>query len=211
MLRGDHRSHGHIDVLPMRIRSAVQHIGHDCLDIAAGVRIHNLSVRTGRTMPSSPFLVLFFVATTLTLAHTAPDTETLIMVDGPFQTLFTDFTLGANPLRIPGGTAFSGKNASGSVCEHSALYCQDTSSSRLNKPHSSASGFSEDSSVTPHMSPPIIVCAPFMRILSHRFKLHTRNVILSSFPVSMPIFQKIHAKVQPNLGSTVAESVKIGH
>ena len=106
MLRGDHRSHGHIDVLPMRIRSAVQHIGHDCLDIAAGVRIHNLSVRTGRTMPSSPFLVLFFVATTLTLAHTAPDAETLIMVDGPFQTLFTDFTLGANPLRIPGGTAF---------------------------------------------------------------------------------------------------------
>ena len=98
-------------------------------------------------MPSSPFLVLFFVATTLTLAHTAPDTETLIMVDGPFQALFTDFTLGANPLRI----------------------------------------------------------------LSHRFKLHTRNVILSSFPVSMPIFQKIHAKVQPNLGSTVAESVKIGH
>lgn len=59
MLRGDRRSHGHIDVLPMRIRSAVQHIGHDCLDIAAGVRIHNLSVRTGRTMPSSPFLVLF--------------------------------------------------------------------------------------------------------------------------------------------------------
>lgn len=57
----------------------------------------------------------------------------------------------------------------------------------------------------------MIVCAPFMRILSHRFKLHTRNVILSSFPVSMPIFQKIHAKVQPNLGSTVAESVKIGH
>ena len=57
-------------------------------------------------MPSSPFLVLFFVATTLTLAHTAPDTETLIMVDGPFQTLFTHFTLGANPLRIPGGTAF---------------------------------------------------------------------------------------------------------
>ena len=106
MLRGDHRSHGHIDVLPMRIRSAVQHIGHDYLDIAAGVRIHNLSVRTGRTMPSSPFLVLFFVATTLTLAHTAPDAETLIMVDGPFQTLFTDFTLGANPLRIPGGTAF---------------------------------------------------------------------------------------------------------
>mgnify|MGYP000107958257 FL=1 len=106
MLRGDHRSHGHIDVLPMRIRSAVQHIGHDCLDIAAGVRIHNLSVRTGRTMPSSPFLVLFFVATTLTLAHTAPDTETLIMVDGPISDTVTDFTLGANPLRIPGGTAF---------------------------------------------------------------------------------------------------------
>ena len=144
MLRGDHRSHGHIDVLPMRIRSAVQHIGHDCLDIAAGVRIHNLSVRTGRTMPSSPFLVLFFVATTLTLAHTAPDTETLIMVDGPFQALFTDFntwaqTLFASLVEPP----FSGKNASGSVCEHSALCCQDTSSSRLNKPHSSASGFSE--------------------------------------------------------------------
>lgn len=52
-------AHGHIDSPAERIRSAVQHIGHDCLDIAAGVRIHNLSVRTGRTMPSARSLCSF--------------------------------------------------------------------------------------------------------------------------------------------------------
>ena len=46
---------------------------------------------------------------------------------------------------------FSGKNASGSVCAHNALCCQDTSPSGRNSPHNSCHGSSAESSTTPHM------------------------------------------------------------
>ena len=64
---------------------------------------------------------------------------------------------------------FSGKNASGSVCAHNALCCQDTSPSGRNRPHNSCHGSSAESSTTPHMrfSLPIE--------LFIRTKLHTCN------------------------------------
>ena len=54
-------AHGHIDVLPMRHTVCCSaHQVTIVWDIAAGVQVHNLSVRTGRTMPSSPFLCALF-------------------------------------------------------------------------------------------------------------------------------------------------------
>lgn len=46
--------------------------------------------------------VLSLISTAFALAHAAPNTESLIMVDGPFQALFTHFAFGAHTLGITG-------------------------------------------------------------------------------------------------------------
>ena len=44
---------------------------------------------------------------------------------------------------------------------------QETSSSLLNRPHSSASGLSEDSSITPHMRPPLLYVCALLVVLNY--------------------------------------------
>ena len=86
----------------MGVRPAVEQIGHNSLDIAAGVRIHNFKCTHRVCRALCPFLVFLLIPTALTFAHATPNAETLIMVDGPFQALLTNLALGAHSLGIPG-------------------------------------------------------------------------------------------------------------
>jgi hypothetical protein len=97
------------------------------------------------------------------------------MPEGVFQALGLDFTPRADPLRLTGRAAFSGKNASGSVCEHSARSChsgafpsRSATSSRPSIRYASLSRTGLNAAATPHaegvfVRPVAIRRAPFGR------------------------------------------------
>lgn len=57
--------------------------------------------------------VILFIFSALALAHTAPDSEPLIVLYGPFQTLLANLTVRADTLRIARRTAFFRKERVG--------------------------------------------------------------------------------------------------
>ena len=106
LLNGDHSRNAGIHILPMRIRSRRHGVGQRLMNIAITCRTHKLPVYApdlkGVCVELRLLPVLSLISTAFALAHAAPNTESLIMVDGPFQALFTHFAFGAHTLGITG-------------------------------------------------------------------------------------------------------------
>lgn len=153
----------------MRIWPVRHDIGQNPLNIAIACGTHNLQSMRRTAAASRTFLVFLLIAAAFAFAQTAPDAETLIVFDGPLQALLAHLAAGAHLFRITRRPAFFGEKASGSVWEHRALCCQETSSSDLNRPHSSLIGSSAESSTTPHMcrsSLPMLLWTS-IRVITH--------------------------------------------
>ena len=137
LLNGDHSRNAGIHILPMRIWSRRHGVGQRLMNIAITCRTHKLPVYAPDlkgVCGATPAPGALAISTAFALAHATPNTESLIMVDGPFQALLTHFAFCAHTLASRVEPPFSGKNASGSVCAHNALCCQDTSPSGRNSP-----------------------------------------------------------------------------
>lgn len=172
LLNGDHSRNAGIHILPMRIWSRRHGVGQRLMNIAITCRTHKLPVY-------APDLKGVCGAT--------PAPGALAYIDGVrARSCHPKYRIAhhgrwpisgiAHALRIlrthvwhHGRAPLFRKNASGSVCAHNALCCQDTSPSGRNSPHNSCHGSSAESSTTPHMrfSLPIE--------LFIRTKLHTCN------------------------------------
>lgn len=172
----------------MRIWPVRHDIGQNPLNIAIACGTHNLQSMRRTAAASRTFLVFLLIAAAFAFAQTAPDAETLIVFDGPLQALLAHLAAGAHLFRITRRPAFFGEKASGSVWEHRALCCQETSSSDLNRPHSSLIGSSAESSTTPHVS--LLLADAAMDV--HQGNYTHATYLCQVYPVSM---QRRRAKV----------------
>ena len=155
LLNGDHSRNAGIHILPMRIWSRRHGVGQRLMNIAITCRTHKLPVyapdlkgvcgryarsrcsrlyrRRSRSLMPPQYRIAHHGRWPISgIAHALRILRTHVL---------------ASRVEPP----FSGKNASGSVCAHNALCCQDTSPSGRNSPHNSCHGSSAESSTTPHM------------------------------------------------------------